>query len=120
MIRAFKLYSDEEGHSRFEIGTITNLQLTKAISLHFKETPPHGVYDWHPAPRTQYVLTLTGSLEFTTSLGEQFTLLPGDVLIAMDTTGRGHKWKMLGDQPWKRAYVVFAPDEEINFTPEDV
>jgi quercetin dioxygenase-like cupin family protein len=120
MIRVYKLYTDAEGHSRFEIGTITPQQLTQAISLHFKETPPHSAYDWHPAPRTQYVLTLTGTLEFTTSLGEQFTLMPGDVLLAMDTTGRGHKWKMLGDQPWKRAYVVFDQDVEINFTPQEV
>ncbi|RNI30665.1 cupin domain-containing protein [Rufibacter latericius] len=118
MIRAYKLYTGEDGHSYFEQGTIAEKVFTQVISLHFKETPPFSEYDWHPAPTTQYVLTLSGSLEFTTSLGETFILCTGDVLIATDVTGSGHKWKMADDQPWKRAYVVFAEGTQINFLPD--
>ncbi|MBC3539698.1 hypothetical protein ACFSC6_21585 [Rufibacter sediminis] len=118
MIKAYKLYTGADGHSYVEKGTIAEKVFTQVTSLHFKETPPHATYDWHPAPDTQYVLTLTGTLEFTTSLGETFTLQPGEVLLATDLTGAGHKWKMLGDQPWKRAYVVFSPETVINFLPD--
>ncbi|MFC6998839.1 cupin domain-containing protein [Rufibacter roseus] len=118
MIRAYKLYTDAEGHSRFSVGKVAERTLTKATQIQFKETPAGTFYDWHPAPTTQYVLTLEGTLEFTTSTGESFTLTVGDVLIATDTTGRGHKWQMLGDNPWHRAYVLFENESDINFIPD--
>lgn len=33
-----------------------------------------------------------GTLEFTTRDGETFVLRPGEVLLAADTTGTGHRW----------------------------
>ncbi|GGK68107.1 hypothetical protein ACD591_16860 [Rufibacter glacialis] len=119
MITAYKLFAGEDGHSYFQKGTITEKQLTGVEALHFKETPADYAYDWHTAPTTQYVLTLSGTLQFTTSLGATFIIHPGDVLIAMDTVGSGHKWRMLGDEPWKRAYVVFQKDTQINFVPDE-
>lgn len=118
MITAYKLYATEDGHSHYLKGTIPEKLITGVEELHFKETPAQSDYDWHTAPTTQYVLTLTGTLEFTTSLGEVFIIRPGDVLIAMDTIGKGHKWRMLGDEPWKRAYVVFAKDTHLHFVPD--
>ena len=38
---------------------------------------------------------------------------PGDVLVATDTAGTGHKWRLIDDEPWRRCYVVLrsgAPD----------
>jgi quercetin dioxygenase-like cupin family protein len=73
----------------------------------FEVTPAHSSYDWHNAPAEQYVLTLTGVLVFTTMSGETFTIVPGDVLLAEDLTGTGHEWQMVGDDLWRRAYVIF-------------
>jgi hypothetical protein len=36
----------------------------------------------------------------------------------MDTHGSGHKWQLIDDQPWKRVYVAFNEDTEINFLPD--
>lgn len=116
MIRAFFLYVDAEGHSNFKKGSVSESAISEALTITFKETPADFFYDWHTAPTTQYVLTLSGELEFTTSRGEIFTLKPGDVLVATDITGKGHKWRMVGNEPWKRAYVRFHKDAEINFT----
>jgi hypothetical protein len=33
-------------------------------------------------------------------------LRPGDVLLAEDDIGSGHTWRMLDDQPWRRAHVI--------------
>ncbi|MBW8686482.1 cupin domain-containing protein [Chitinophaga rhizophila] len=118
MIRAIKLYTGEDGHSHFTIGTVTHRDVKEAASIMFNETAPHSVYDWHPAPTTQYVITLSGTLLFETYHGEQFTLNPGDILIAMDTHGSGHKWEMLGDDPWRRVYVPFKDVADINFVPD--
>lgn len=118
MIRAYKIYTTPDGHTHMVTGSVLENQFDEAIAIRFKESPPHSVYDWHTAPTTQYVLCLTGTLEFECHSGQKFILQPGEVLIAMDTTGSGHRWRMLGDQPWKRAYVVFQADAAINFLPD--
>ena len=48
--------------------------------------------------------------------GEQFTLRPGDVLLAEDTVGSGHQWRLEGADPWRRMYVDLAPGAEVPFT----
>jgi len=40
---------------------------------------------------------------------------PGEVLLAVDHTGSGHKWRLTNDEPWKRAYVVFKPGADTHF-----
>jgi uncharacterized cupin superfamily protein len=46
-----------------------------------------------------------GQVELETRLGERFTVAPGDVVLAEDTTGGGHRWRLVDDQPWRRVYV---------------
>jgi hypothetical protein len=84
----------------------------------FKETPPHSSFDWHNDPIPQYVLTLSGVLEFTTVGSETFTIHPGDVLLAVDHTGSGRKWRLINDEPWNRAYVVFKDGANTHFVPD--
>jgi uncharacterized cupin superfamily protein len=81
-----------------------------ARGVRFEETPAGSTLGWHTAPRRQYVLTLSGRLEFTTRDGDVFEIGPGDVLLAEDTSGGGHSWRIVGDEPWRRVYV--ALDEE--------
>jgi quercetin dioxygenase-like cupin family protein len=79
--------------------------LKKATAIRFQESPAGSALDWHTAPHAQYVITLSGTLEFTTRDGETFVLRPGEVLLAADTTGTGHRWRLIDDQPWRRLYV---------------
>jgi hypothetical protein len=115
MIKAFKIYTGLDGHTHIVHGSVAEDFLSHAQSIRFKETAAYAFYDWHPAPSVQYVISLTGTLEFTTFLGETFILRPGEVLLAMDTTGSGHKWTLVDDQPWRRAYVSFEADREMLF-----
>jgi quercetin dioxygenase-like cupin family protein len=117
MLKAYKLYTGPDGHSHFTEGTISANVLTEAVAVQFKETAAKSSYDWHTAPTTQYVITLSGTLEFVMTSGKSFIVKPGDVVIAMDTTGSGHKWQLIDDQPWKRIYVLFKDDSAINFIP---
>jgi quercetin dioxygenase-like cupin family protein len=57
------------------------------------------------APHRQYVVTTSGTLTFETRTGEQFTVGPGDVILAEDTTGGGHRWWLIDGEPWRRVYV---------------
>ena len=106
--------TDEEKVSKVEPWTIGTKEhghgtfvsdLIPCDSVRLAETEPGGVYDWHPAPRKQVVVTLTGTIEFTFGNGEVLLVKPGDVFLAADVEGRGHKWRIVGDEPWRRLYV---------------
>lgn len=118
MIKAYKLYTGEDGHSHVQTGTVAEMIFNPASTIRFQESPPHSFYDWHNAPAWQYVINLSGTLEFETRTGETFILRPGEILIAMDTTGTAHQWKLIDDEPWRRVYVTFGTGQEVNFVPD--
>jgi quercetin dioxygenase-like cupin family protein len=112
-----RLFSGGDGQSHFETGTVDLAKLVgashrslpaRATEVIFQESPPGSTLDWHCAPVRQYVITLAGTLEFSTRLGETFQISPGVVLLAEDTDGGGHKWRLIDDQPWRRVYVVLG------------
>jgi hypothetical protein len=115
MIRCVRLWSSVDGSSHFEDGSIelsdgergdfTSL-LTNVVSISFRETASGGSFQWHNAPTRQYVVTLSGTLEFEMRDGQKFIIHPGDILLAEDTIGSGHKWRLLDQQPWRRAYII--------------
>lgn len=118
MIRCIRIWTREDGESRFEEGAIALSQgergdilggTTEVVSISFRATQPGGTYAWHPAPTKRFVLTLRGTLDFQTKSGAHFTIRPGDILIAEDTTGSGHSWRLVDDEPRCRAYVILAP-----------
>lgn len=49
-----------------------------------------GEVDWHNPPQRLLVLWLTGEVEFETSDGDIRRLPAGSVVLAEDTTGKGH------------------------------
>ena len=51
--------------------------------------------DWHPAPRRQFVVLLTGAVEVTVSDGETRPFGPGSVFLVEDTAGAGHRTRAL-------------------------
>jgi hypothetical protein len=59
----------------------------------------------HPAPRRQWVVMLRGGIEVETSDGERRQFSPGDLLLAADTTGRGHITRAVGIGPHEALFV---------------
>lgn len=118
MLHAFKLFTGQDNASHVQEGSLTENDPADVLSIHFKETPAGSSLEWHDAPQLQYVITLAGTLEFTTRDGEQFVLRPGDILVAEDDVGSGHKWRVIDDQPWRRAYVVLKPGARDLFVPK--
>jgi quercetin dioxygenase-like cupin family protein len=96
-------------------GTIDEKDRTDVIAIHFKDTPAHSSGDWHDSPELQYVITLSGTLEFTTRDGETFVVRSGDVILSEDTVGTGHKWRLIDDQRWRSAYMVLKPGAKDSF-----
>jgi quercetin dioxygenase-like cupin family protein len=124
MIRCVRIWTADDGDSSFEEGhvdlsagargdVLSTAAATSSIS--FRETKSGGAFAWHDAPVRQFVLTLSGTLEFETRKGDRFTIRPGDVLLAEDTAGSGHSWRLVDDEPWRRAYVILAPGVEVPF-----
>jgi quercetin dioxygenase-like cupin family protein len=124
MIRCVRIWTGDDGNSHFEEGAIDLADgargdllsdKTGAISISFQETRSGGAFAWHDAPVRQLVITLGGTLEFQIRSGEHFTIRPGDVLLAEDTTGSGHSWSLIDDEPWRRVYVILAPGAKVPF-----
>jgi hypothetical protein len=124
MIRCVRIWTGSDGQSAFEEGHIDIDRWNRgdglsanvaATSVSFRETPAGGKFAWHDAPARQFVITLSGSLDFETRTGQHFTINPGDILLAEDTTGGGHSWKLMDERPWQRAYVILGPETEVAF-----
>ena len=52
--------------------------------------------DWHPAPRRQWIFILSGTLEVEVQDGEVRQFPSGSILFVEDTTGKGHKTRVVG------------------------
>jgi uncharacterized cupin superfamily protein len=109
VIRCVHLFTGADGRSHVEHIELPLGAVTLVKKAHFEETAAGSSRDWHTAPCEQFVITLSGTLEFSTRDGEKFTLRPGDILLASDTSGTGHRWRLIDDQPWRRLYVELIP-----------
>ena len=124
MIRCVRIWTGQDGNSLFEEGMIALpkgergdilSEIVATSSISFRETKSGGTFAPHDAPTRQFVITLSGTLEFETATGATFLIRPGDILLAEDTTGTGHSWKLMDDKPWRRAYVIVGADTAVPF-----
>lgn len=113
--RLTRIYSDAEGHSRFEavdipltdagkIGFLSGLQETKGII--FRKVAPDYDYELHNAPARQYLFVLDGEIEIETSLGESRRFVTGDVILLEDTVGHGHRTKNVKNAVRRSVFVL--------------
>ena len=93
----------------------SNVVVVPATTVSFQLTASAGTLDWHTAPVRQLVITLSGTLDFMTRAKQHFILKPGIVLLAEDTVGGGHSWRLVDAEPWRRIYVVLAPGVDVPF-----
>ncbi|MFC1947894.1 hypothetical protein ACFLXY_08255 [Chloroflexota bacterium] len=110
-----RMYTGKDGESHFEdtdipLGSHDNpdrrSELIKATGIIFRETGADYDLDFHNAPRRQFVINLEGSVELILSDGSSRILGPGDILLAEDTTGRGHISRAVNNQPRKSIFVT--------------
>ncbi len=109
-----RLYTGPDEQSHFEkieidlkdCGDIGNLSETLPVSgVIFRETPGDYHYTWHNAPRRQYVVMLSGSVEIEVGSGEHRVFNAGDILLAEDVTGQGHISRAVKGAPRRSLFI---------------
>lgn len=98
-MRATLIYTGDDGESHLrdldiplEDGPYGAISAWVPITgVAFRQNPDDGLtIDFHVAPRRQFVITLEGAVEIDCGNGEVCRIGPGDILLATDTTGKGH------------------------------
>jgi hypothetical protein len=98
----YRLYTGADGESHIDElnlqghPELREIQTTSGIRL--QEFAAKQFIDWHPAPRRQWVIILSGELEIGLGDGTFRRFGPGDARLVEDTTGRGHTTRTLGDK----------------------
>jgi hypothetical protein len=99
IIRIHNLYVDEKGDSHFrDINVDAESEgpggkVSKrfpATGIIFRTTSSAYNYDWHTAPRRQYIINLDAAVRITASDGESRVIGPGEIFLVEDTQGKGH------------------------------
>lgn len=115
MFSITRIYSDSNGHSRFEdltlplhdAGEIGKLSAALPVkTVIFREVEATYDYDFHNAPQRQYLVLIDGGIEIETSLGEKRQFNTGDVLLLEDTEGKGHRTKNLLQKKRKSLFIT--------------
>ena len=106
-----RVYADASGESHFEDVEVKlapvdfappapplNLSaFTPATRFGFLSAPPGWFGDWHPTPKRQILFYLKGEIEAEVSDGEVRRFVPGSVTLVEDTTGKGHRSRVVSD-----------------------
>jgi hypothetical protein len=104
-IKVTRLYSGSDGKTKVEEFEIPlkpgkpNEELSDMVDvtgLQFRRAAPAFNDDWHTASRRQYVVNLAGQSEIEIDGGRKIHLGPGGILLAEDTTGKGHITRVSG------------------------
>lgn len=115
MIRVVRIYTGPDNQSHFEdievplkdagkVGFLS--EVVNATGVVFRVTTGEYNYDFHPAPRRQYVVNLEGEVEIEVGDGTKRILRTGDILLAEDTTGQGHISRAVAGKPRKSLFIL--------------
>jgi hypothetical protein len=108
----FRLFTNNQGLSQLEA---IDLSKTPAwtveqatTSIIFRKAPIGHFIDYHPAPRRQFVIILSGQLEIGLKDGSLHVFGPGDARLVEDITGSGHTTATYGYEPCITVTVPIA------------
>lgn len=121
-----RIYSDATGESHFE-----DLMVHVAPVEFAPPAPPLNMSEpiasentllcsipgdwegsWHPSPKRQFYLQLSGRLEVQTSDGESRTFTTGSLVLLEDTSGKGHYSRVLGYSSVHAVFIQLADENK--------
>jgi quercetin dioxygenase-like cupin family protein len=96
----FRIYTGADGKSHLEEQSLSEHPMLRKPQpvehIVFAQQPGGTFIDWHPAPRRQYVILISGELEIGFGDGTVRRFGPGDARLVEDTTGQGHTTRFVG------------------------
>ena len=109
-MKYIRLYSDENGESHFEdleaqfrsvdfsppAPPLDISEFSSAENCFILKGSSDWAGDWHPAPFRQLHFYLSGEVEAETSDGEIRRIGAGSVALIEDTSGKGHRSRVVG------------------------
>lgn len=124
-MRYTRVYSDTSGESHFEDMDVPMTAVSfappappvdlsvfsPASRIGFLHASSDWIGDWHPAPRRQWTLYLAGCVEAEVTDGERREFGPGSVTLVEDTTGKGHRSRVIGQDAVLLAVVQIDDNE---------
>jgi hypothetical protein len=122
MASLLRLYADSDGDTHFEevefefertdlvppAPPVFMTRLATADRYGFELVPPGWRGDPHPVPQRLLAVYLSGTGTLEASDGEVRELVPGTILLAEDTTGKGHISRVTGEEDML-ALIVMLP-----------
>ena len=91
--RLLHVYSTQDGESHIDVVEISNdageIPVTGMTARAYARSVSSAA-DWHTAPRRQFAINMTGTLEVEISDGSRHVIGQGDLVFLEDTTGKGH------------------------------
>jgi hypothetical protein len=107
-----RVYTGEDGASHFEeVDPLQSEEWSRGLAASrcsIREMAAGTVMDWHPAPRRQIVIHLSGRLEIVLRDGTSHVFGPSSARVMDDVTGSGHLTRALGDEPVLQAVIQLA------------
>ena len=98
LLKYTRLYTGDDNQSHFEDCEIPVAE-NPVGRLSEKTTA-------HPAPARQFVIMLEGLVEIEVGSGEKRIFKPGDILLAEDTTGQGHRSRIPDGKSRRSIFVT--------------
>jgi quercetin dioxygenase-like cupin family protein len=103
LMKIVRLYTGPDNQTHFQdLDPDTFATLAGKVgdgAIRVNQGPAGSFSDFHNAPRRQYVVIMSGGMEIEISDGTTRRLVPGDVLVAEDLTGKGHITRGVGADP---------------------
>lgn len=110
-MKIVRIHSDQQGESHFgtmeielrsvdfappapPLNVSSGIATTQMVAI---GVPTGWLGDWHPAPRKQYWVGVSGEIDVTVGDGETRRFGPGSLVLLEDVTGRGHRTVAVGN-----------------------
>lgn len=123
-IKYDRLYSGSDGRSRvqrdLEVALSSRDFAPPAPPIDVSALEPASTYaflllsagfvaDWHPSPKRQWVIVLEGEMEYEAGDGSKWRVGPGRYMLTEDTTGHGHRSRVVSRVPALLLTVQLEP-----------
>ena len=69
-----------------------------AAGWRFLQLPSGWIGEWHPSPKRMWIFCLDGEMDFESSDGTVLRVKHGSAMLLEDTTGKGHRSRVVGDR----------------------